>query len=325
MKLLIVKLSSLGDVIQTMPVVADVLQKYPQAQIDWVVEEAFAPLVERVQGVRTVIPIAQRRWRKSRWAEQTIAEKNAFRQKLQAQAFDAVLDFQGLIKSAWVARQARLTHGGFTGTYGNASELCGYEWPVRWILQRTYPMPRRIHAVARYRALASAALGTDTTQAARYALTHHGVPTPGVVVLAHGTTRADNEWPAADWLLLARHLVAQGHHVALPQANAQESVFAHAIAAEIGPMAQVWPRLSLAQVLDRMANCSGVIGVDSGLSHLAVALDLPHVQIFSQPRVWRAGPVGCEYQVAVGGDAAPDVSVVWQAWLQVVRARSGSV
>jgi len=82
----------------------------------------------------------------------------------------------------------------------------------------------------------------------------------------------------------------------------------------------VWPALSLAQVAQRMAASRGVVGVDSGLSHLAVALDLPHVQIFSQPRVWRAGPVGCAYQVAVGGDAAPSVPAVWAAWQAVGAA-----
>ena len=321
MRILIVKLSSLGDVVQTMPVVHDIRQAFPQAQIDWVVEEAFAPLVQEVSGVRRVLPIAQRRWRKSWFAAPTKLERAAFAKLLQAQAYDAVIDFQGLIKSALVARSARLAPGGFRATYANASEACAYEWPVRWLLDRTLPMPKRIHAVARYRLLAALSLGYAAEGANIYPL----VPLPlGVplserygVVLAHGTTRADNEWPEAQWIALGRQLINQGHTVELPQAGATELARVQRIAAALGPQARVWPALSLAQVAQRMAACGGVIGVDSGLSHLAVALDAPHVQIFSQPRAWRAGPVRCTYQVALGGQAAPSVAEVWAAWLAV--------
>ena len=107
MKVLLVKLSSLGDVIQTMPVVNDVLTALPDAQIDWVVEEAFAPLVGRVQGLRRVLPIGQRRWRKSFFQAETRAERRAFAAHLQTHTYDAVIDFQGLIKSALVAPSVR--------------------------------------------------------------------------------------------------------------------------------------------------------------------------------------------------------------------------
>ena len=317
MKILIVKLSSLGDVIQTMPVVSDLLQAYPDAQIDWVVEEAFAPLVARVQGLHRVLPIAQRRWRKAFFQAQTRAERRAFITQLHTQAYDAVIDFQGLIKSALVARQARLAPGGFRATYANGSEACSYEWPVRYLLDRAIPMAQRIHAVARYRSLASAALGYALQGLPVYRLNHAGVAPQATVVLAHGTTRADNEWPQECWIELGRKLVAGGVSVALPQAGAAEWALANSIAKAIGPQAQVWPRMALPELLDQMAACIGVIGVDSGLSHLAVALDLPHVQIFSQPRAWRAGPVGKLHQVALGGESAPEVSEVWRAWLEV--------
>lgn len=319
MKILIVKLSSLGDVIQTMPVVHDLRQAFPEAVIDWVVEEAFAPLVARLHGVRRVLPIGERRWRKTRWAAGTRRERAAFAASLRQEAYDAVIDFQGLVKSALVARRARLAPGGFRATYANASEACGYEWPVRWLAERLVPMPGRIHAVARYRALAAGALDYRPAAVARYALQAQGEPQQNAIVLAHGTTRPDNEWPEANWRTLGQRLAAQGCRVWLPQAGEAERALATRLASAIGPQAEVWPRLSLAEVLDRMASAAGVIGVDSGLSHLAVALDLPHVQIFSQPRAWRAGPVGVAHQRAVGGEAAPDVETVWQAW-QAVRA-----
>lgn len=346
MNILIVRMSSLGDVIQAMPVVADLLAQYPNAQIDWVVEEAFAPLLSRLNGVRRVLPIAQRRWRNSRFARDTVAQKAAFYKALQAAPYDAVLDLQGLVKSAWVARQARLAAGGFRATYGNASALCSWEWPVRYLLDRPVPMERVIHAVQRPRLLAARALGYALAGPPRYGLQaqpagiveppHLTMPRPASaadglparsVVLVHGTTRADNEWPVARWVELGARLVAAGWQVALPQASEAERSRAEQIAQGIATMqplqqqaVQVWPRLALPQVLDRMAASGCVIGIDTGLSHLAVALDLPHVQLFSQPRQARAGPLPCAHQLAVGGDAAPDVEVVWQAWQQVTAA-----
>jgi heptosyltransferase-1 len=321
MKVLFVKLSSLGDVIQTIPVVADLKQAFPDVVIDWVVEEAFAPLVERVEGLRRVLPVAGRRWRKSRWSAESRRERRAFVTHLQSESYDAVIDFQGLIKSALVARQARLTPGGFRATYANASEACGYESPVRWMLDRLVPMPRRIHAVARYRALAAGALTYSPSGRATYALNVQPLIVGKAVVFAHGTTRPDNEWAQAHWLALGQLLIVQGYSVILPQASGAEQVWSQQLADALGPDAQVWPRLSLAEVMDRMAGTAGVVGVDSGLSHMAVALDLPHVQIFSQPRAWRAGPVDCAWQRAVGGDAPPGVDTVWQAWQEVVAAK----
>ncbi len=325
LQLLIVKLSSLGDVVQTAAVVQDVLCRFPDAQIDWVVEEAFAPLVALVGGVRRVIPIGQRRWRKSRWSAAARRARAAFVQDLQAQTYDVVLDFQGLIKSALVARQARLRPGGFSASFANGSDACSYEWPVRWLLRRSFPMPQRIHAVARYRLLAALALGYTTDDAARVRWLLAPVAAPHkTIVFAHGTTRADNEWSPANWLALGQQLIAQGFALALPQSNDAEQARAQALVQAWGPQASVWPRESLADVTRRMAACAGVIGVDSGLSHIAVALGLPHVQIFSQDRAWRAGPVGLAHQLAVGGRLTPDVAAVEQAWESVWAARPGA-
>ena len=341
MRILIVKLSSLGDVIQTMAVLPDVLEVFPDAQIDWVVEEAFAPLVQLAGGVRCVIPTGQRRWRKSYFSAATRTERQLFYARLRQDAYDAVIDFQGLIKSAWVGRAARLAPGGFSATYANGSDACSYEWPVRYLLQRSVPMPQRIHAVARYRLLAAQALGYShmplLQSPARYCW-RPGMQTPAAhgigntapvtapsttpeVVLAHGTTRADNEWPDAQWRVLGQRLIADGFTVGLPHAGARELARVQALAQRLGPMACVWPALSLDALAYRMAASAGVIGVDSGLSHLAVALDLPHVQIFSQDRAWRAGPVGCDHQRVVGGAQAPDVDQVWDSWQAALNAR----
>jgi len=140
LRVLVVKLSSLGDVIQTLPVLHDIQALHPQAQIDWVVEEAFADLLRSVPSIARVIPIAQRRWRRAPWSAESRQGWKAFWADLHKQAYDVVIDFQGLIKSARVARGARLAPGGYSVTYANASDWCAYEWPVRYLLSRSVPM-----------------------------------------------------------------------------------------------------------------------------------------------------------------------------------------
>jgi heptosyltransferase-1 len=326
MRILIVKLSSLGDVIQTLPVVQDIRTAFPDAQVDWVVEEGFADLLQSVPGLARVLVCAQRRWRRAPWDAAVRRERAAFRARLQEQAYDAVIDCQGLIKSALVARQARLAPGGFTATFGNASELCSYEWPVKWLLQRTPTMPWQVHAVARTRLLAAVALGY--AQAAfmagppRYPFPILSAPQDRKGVwLCHGTTRADNEWPLAHWAEFGRRLIAAGQTVQIPQASDKEAAWAQALAAQLGEAAQVLPRLKLSALWPRMAQAQGVVSVDSGLGHLAVALDLPVVQLFSQPRIQRAGPFGRAHQGAVGGDHVPTAEETWQAWQRCLSAQ----
>lgn len=318
MNILIVKLSSLGDVVQTLPVVHDLRMACPGVAVDWVVEEGFQELVRRAPGLRRVVPVAQRRWRKTPFEAGTRKEMREARQRLREHAYDVVLDCQGLVKSAWVARQARLADGGFTAGFGNRSELCAWEWPVRWMLHRPIEMPARIHAVARTRLLAARALDYDTPgflDTPPVYPWHAGTPTaPPRVLLAHGTTRADNEWPEQDWTELARRLAGSGFEVLLPQASPAEQQLAERIAAAVPDGVRALPRMGLAELLDTLSHCSGLVGVDSGVSHMGVALDLPVVQVFSQPRAWRAGPLGREHQRAVGGDAAPDLDTVWTAW-----------
>lgn len=325
MNILIVKLSSLGDVVQTMPIVADILTEHPDAQIDWVVEEAFAPLVARVCGVRRVISIALRRWTKAWFSESTKQERSAFKKNLRAQTYDAVIDCQGLTKSALVARLASLTQYGLLGSFANKSDACGYEWPVKFLLPNNQPMPKRIHAIVRTRLLTSKMLGYVAQGLPK--IEFKNLPKLNAnsckIMFTHGTTRPDNEWAFDNWLELAARLIAGGHQIVLPSSNAYEKRLCEALREQLGQQIHVLPRMGLPELLDTMAACQGVIGVDSGLSHMAVALGLPHVQIFSHDRAWRAGPLpveqgGAPHQLAVGGANAPDVDAVLEVWQRVI-------
>jgi heptosyltransferase I len=335
-RILLVKLSSLGDVIHAMPVVYDVHQALSKhvkkVQIDWVVEPGFSSLVRRVQGVNAVIECPQRRWRKTWWRASVRQEFRAFRHQLASQPYDAIIDLQGLLKSAWVARLAQGPRFGLA----NRTEGSGFETLSRCLMDQCIRVPTRIHAVDRARVLVGAALNYVVQGAPVYGLRslpgeqrssaqrpHQRPPSASpTVVFVHGTSRADKLWPQAHWIALGQCCIAAGWSVALPQASAHELHRAQHIAQALGTKAQVWPAMALADLLDHMALTQGVIGVDSGLSHLAVALNLPHVQLYNFPTAWRTGPQAVQgqlHQCAVQAEPGkvPDVKLVLQAWQRV--------
>jgi len=322
LNILIVKLSSLGDVVHAMPAVQDIRAALPHAQIDWVVEKGFAPLAARCQGVRRVIPCELRRWRKAPFAAATRAAWRAFKTDLQAQPYDAVIDLQGLSKSALVAWLARLAPGGKRFALGNQTDGSSYERPTRWVADVAVPVPPHIHAVQRARVLCAQALGYAVPAVLNFGLVAQGAAPRAdrCVALVHGTSRDDKCWPEDHWLALGRQLIAAGCTLGLPHGSAGELARSERMARVLGPQAQVWPRLDLGALTDRLAACVGVIGVDSGLSHIAVALDLPHVQLYNFDTAWRTGPVGVARQRSVFAQPEPGVDAVWQAWQQVSAA-----
>ncbi len=304
-----------------MPVVHDILRAHPGALIDWVVEPAFAPLVRRVHGIHTVIECALRRWTKAWWTSQVRAEWRAFRRQLGAVKYDAVIDLQGLTKSAVVAR---LAHGVSYGL-AHATDGSSFEAPARWLIDKPVSMPSRVHAVDRARQLVAAALTFELQGPARYGLTPvaqrpDSAPPQPLMVFVHGTSRDDKLWPEDHWIALGQRLAAQGWRIALPRSGELELARANRIASAIGAQAEVWPSMDLDALTERMRSTQAVIGVDSGLSHIAVALDLPHVQIYNFPTAWRTGPqpsLGAAHQVSLNATPAPTLDAVWTAWQRI--------
>jgi len=332
-RVLIVKLSSLGDVVHAMPAVQDLRAALPGVEIDWVVERVFAPLVERCAGVGKVIPCDLRRWRQALWSSTTRLEWAAFKLELQAQAYDAVIDLQGLTKSALVSRLARTTPQGRRFAMANRTDGSAFEAPTRWVADVAIRLEPHVHAVARARLLCAQALGYAVPQALQYGLQPGALavsPKPPVgvpvnpfaprkpyVVLVHGTSRSDKQWPLANWVAIGKCLNLAGFSVALAHGTSAEKATSDAIAGRLRE-AWVWPIMGLDALTDTMARCAGVIGVDSGLSHIAVALGLPHVQIYNFDTAWRTGPdnaqTGLTHQCSVTGSPNPDMQTVWQAW-----------
>jgi heptosyltransferase-1 len=325
-KILIVKLSSLGDVVHAMPAVQDIRFALPQAEVDWVVERGFAPLVARCEGVGTIIPCELRRWSKSPLTAQTRHEWRAFREQLRREAYDAVIDLQGLTKSALVSHTARIAAGGKRYALANQTEGSSYEAPTRWVADVAVRIEPRVHAVARSRELCAKALGYQVPTALRFGLHSKAAPANDrrCVAFVHGTSRADKLWPEESWVALGQRLIEEGFSIGLPQGSGEERERSERLAAALGAQAQAWPREDLGALTDRLAQCHSVIGVDSGLSHIAVALDLPHVQIYNFDTAWRTGPFdGAQdrpsdaRQQSVYAQPTPGVDAVWNAWRQV--------
>jgi len=333
LKILIVKLSSLGDVVHAMPAVQDIRRAWPQAQIDWVVERSFAPLLQRCEGVNRVIACELRRWRQSPFSSQTRQAWHTFKAELQRERYDAVIDLQGLTKSAFISWLARLAPEGKRYGLAHQTEGSSFEAPARWVADVAVALEPHCHVVARSRAVCAQALGyavpasmsfgllapVNTGQTAAKNIAFEAACPNGWVALVHGTSRADKQWPLEHWRSLGQRLNASGYAVALPHGSDPEQKTAQQIAQGLA-CAVVWPRLALDALTDALATCAGVVGVDSGLSHIAVALDLPHVQIYNFDTAWRTGPLNRVHQRSVFAQPSPTVDAVWQAWLAVTAS-----
>jgi heptosyltransferase-1 len=330
LKILIVKLSSLGDVLHTLPVVQDIKTALPQAQIDWVVEQSFAGVVQRCQGVNRVITCELRKWRKKPFSTETKQAWRSFKADLQRENYDAVIDLQGLSKSALVSWLAKLSLSGKRYAMANRTDGSSYEAPTRWVADEVIRLVPHVHAVQRAREVCARALHLkifeNTQNYPKYQLLAGiNIASPAIdnianmVVFAHGSSREDKLWPMTHWVELGQHLNAHGVGVALAHGSDVEEKRSHEIAKQLAD-AVVLSRLSLDALLDTLASSAGAIGVDSGLSHMAVALDLPHVQIYNFDTAWRTGPVALNpsaRQVSVYAQPTPTVDTVWKAWLAV--------
>ena len=323
LRVLVVKLSSLGDVVHTLPAAMDIQANFPNAQIDWVVEPSFAPIVKACAAVHCVIACDLRHWRKNIWSQATRLAWRAFLAELHQERYDAIIDLQGLTKSALVSWLARTSHKGKRYAMANATDGSAYERPTRWVADMAIDLEQHIHALTRGRVVCASALKYEVPPTLRYGLNagqsiHNDKKT---VVFVHGTSRADKEWPLANWHELGLRLSNAGYQIVLPHGNEEERLRSVAMV-EMIPNALVWPRMSIDNLMQAMAPTAGVIGVDSGLSHIAVALNLPHVQIYNFDTAWRTGPIGSvnekTRQRSVVDFPTPSVDAVWSLWQECI-------
>lgn len=306
--ILLVKTSSMGDVIHNLPVVSDLRRHWPKLAIDWVVEEGFSELPALHPGVREVLPVAIRRWRRNLGQRATWREMAAFRRRLQATCYDLVIDTQGLLKSAAITWLADGLRCGYAREVAR-EPLAALAYHCRYII------PRNAHAVERNRWLAAAAAEYAPDLPLCYGLREDlarpdWAPQGDFVTLLTATSRDDKLWPEADWITLGQALHARGLPALLPAGSAVERARAERIAAKI-PGATVAPPVRLSELAGAMQATRGVIGVDTGLTHLAAALERPVIALFVATEPGLTGVYGDARAKNLGGPgAAPQAAEV---------------
>ncbi|MDP2410498.1 MAG: lipopolysaccharide heptosyltransferase I [Pseudolabrys sp.] len=312
--ILFIKTSSLGDVVHHMPALTEARKARPGARFSWLVEEAFAPLVALHPAVDAVVPVAWRRWRKSLYAPSTLGEIAASLKAIRATPYGEIIDSQGLIRSAAIARVARGRRHGYDAA--SIREPLGARfYDVR------HTVSRDLHAVERNRILTGLALGYTPQGAPDFGL-DRARPAPAgprYAVLLHSTARADKQWPEENWIALGKALAGAGLDLVLPWGTEDERLRSERLAAAL-PGARVPARAPLDQVARLIGGASLVVGVDTGLLHLAAALSVPLVAIFAASVPSLTGPVGNGPLAVLGAmGEAPTVAAVQEATEALLR------
>jgi heptosyltransferase-1 len=311
-KVLLVKLSSLGDVLHNLPIVWDLRKRLPHAQIDWIVEDAYVHLLEPLRttdtfkGIDYIIPVAFRRWRKNLFSIRTWREFFAMRNALQATTYDVVLETQGLLKSALVCALAKKSDSTIVAGLGNATEHSGYEPIARLFYTQSVHVPLKCHAIDRSRWVMCSAFNwpllnrkeepplfypNDFVAKLSPLLleslkkTAQGAQAPYVLCF-HATARATKRWPNENWVELGRVLSSQGCQLIFPWGSPEEMKVSALIASQI-PGAIVPRAFSIEEAYSLVAHAALTIGVDTGLTHLSAVLGKPTVEIYCDSPRWK--------------------------------------
>jgi heptosyltransferase-1 len=287
MRILLIKMSSMGDVFHTFPALSDAQQNVPGLVIDWVVEKSFAEIPKWHPVVDKVYPIELRKWRKRLLKKQTRQEIKIFFEEINQQKYDLVIDAQGLLKSAWVARKIN-------------AKTAGYDWnsarePLATLFyQYKFPVAKEQHAILRLRQLIAQSLnyalpnkppivyGLNTQAWSKPSLINEQFAEQDYWVFLHGTTWDTKYWPETHWMELLQKANAMGKKVVLPWGNQEEHKRALRIASS-SEYGQTWvPKqmLSLNDMAKTLKNAQAVVSVDTGLSHVAAALEVPMVVLY---------------------------------------------
>lgn len=289
MRVLLIKTSSLGDVIHTLPALTDAQAAVPGIRFDWVVEEGFAEIPVWHPAVAEVIPVAIRRWRRNPLETLRSGEWKRFRQRLRAHRYDLVIDAQGLLKSA-------LLTVGLKAPIAGLDKQSAREPLASHFYQQRIPVPRDQHAVERVRQLFAQALNYRVPRTiGDYGLNRAWLageqPSAGYLIFLHGTTWVTKHWPELYWRQLAELAVERGMQVKLPWGNDAEKARAQRIAEGLDGV-QVLPKLPLAGVANILAGARACVAVDTGLGHLAAALDIPTVSLYGPTNPGWSGAYG---------------------------------
>lgn len=310
MRILIVKMSSMGDVVHAQPLASDLRRVFPDARIDWVVENAFAPICRLNRAIDGIIPIAWRRWRRKPWTKAYREEMASFRRSLTREPYDLALDCQGLIKSAAVMKLAR------------AKARVGPAWafarePLASVAyDRKAVIPRDWHVVHRNRAVGAAGGGYEIAWPADFGLeapvadpkSMPWLPRQPYALLVTGASRPEKLWPEAHWVLTAERLQQAGLRLVWFWGTEAERVRAEGLsrlaaqaAGDPASAGAVPPFLTVADAAGVVAGAEIVVGLDTGFTHLAGALGRPTIAIFCDFDAVQCAVTGSGFCASFGG------------------------
>lgn len=307
---MIIKTSSMGDVLHTLPALTDAMSVLPGIRFDWVVEENFAQIPTWHSAVRRVIPVAIRRWRKNWFSTATRQERYNFKQQLQQYHYDAVIDAQSLMKSAiLVTSVARGKKHGLD--YKSAREPF-----ASWFYHQRYNVSKQQHAIERIRQLFAASLGYSVpTTLGDYAIANLFTPVldnEAYLVFLPSTTRPDKHWPETHWHALIQHAAAS-YRIKLPWGTEYEQLRVQRLIEECST-AQVLQPLTLAEIAAQLAGATAIVSVDTGLSHLAAALNRPTLTLYGPTDPCLIGGYGLHQRVLRAADGNMESLTVEQVW-----------
>jgi len=302
--ILLVKLSSLGDVLHNLPIVWDLRTRLPDARIDWVVEEGYVHLLEPLlsrgefKGIDRIIPFGLRRWKRHFFKVDTWKQFFSFKAQLQAVQYDYVIETQGLLKSALVCALANKSSNAVVAGLANATQFSGYEPIAKAFYKQCVQVPFDCHAVDRSRWVMCSALDwglIDRTDSPAFypetfiqALVEkkiEGIKKPYVLCF-HSTAREAKRWSNQHWIILGKELASHGYQVVLPWGNPAEKETSKEIAKHV-PGAFVPQAFSIEEAFSVIAHAALTIGVDTGLTHLAAVLGKPTVEIYCDSPRWK--------------------------------------
>ncbi len=301
-KILIIRTSSLGDLVHMLPAISDIAANVPGAQIDWIVEEAFTEIPAWHPAINEVIPVSHRRWRKSWWSAQTRAERASLRKNLAARKYDVVLDMQGLMKSVWLIRQTSGKRHGLNLTSAR-EPLASFFYDVKHTVKFWQP------AVTRQRTLASLAFEYEYSGPPNFGLQSitNNAQTGQYAVIMPSASRPDKLWAESDWRIVFDYLIQNGMHIKL-LSGSQEELNRANILVKGYENAEVLPRMSLTEVAHLIAGSRIMVGLDSGLTHLSAGLGRPTIGIYIASTPVRTPLEGSSYTASLGERGSPPSS-----------------
>lgn len=337
-KILLVKLSSLGDVLHNLPIVWDLRARLPDAQIDWVVEEGYVHLLEPLltrdgfHGIDRIIPFGLRRWKKNLFSLVTWKEFFAFRKTLQSITYDVLIETQGLLKSAIVCSLAKKSANAVVAGLANATEFSGYEPLARSFYNQSVQVPTQCHAVDRSRWVMCSASDWSLIErgdAPQFYPSEFIVSIPKSAVAGlrppyvlcfHSTAREAKRWPNDNWIALGKDLSAQGYQLVFPWGNDAEKAVSQLLAIEI-PGAIVPLAFSIEEAFSVITGAALTVGVDTGLTHLAAVLNKPTIEIYCDSPLWKTEGYWSDRICNVGDiQNPPSVQEVLEASLRLLRS-----